>query len=87
MGKKPLRIALLLTSFLLLFGCATAPVGPEKKETRRMLVTAYDAGQKSTGWKYKWGCCLLPAVHAYGPNEGKAKKVGITSDGTQAEKG
>lgn len=87
MRNKPIRIALLLVSFLLLFGCATAPISPEKKEVRRMIVTAYDAGQKSTGWKYKWGCCLLPPVYAYGPNEGKPKKVGITSDGSKAEKG
>lgn len=87
MRNKPIRIALPLMSFLLLFGCATAPISPEKKEVRRMIVTAYDAGQKSTGWKYKWGCCLLPPVYAYGPNEGKPKKVGITSDGSKAEKG
>ncbi len=52
-----------------------------------MLVTAYDAGQKSTGWKHKWGCILLPPVYAYGPSEGKRKQIGITSDGTQAKKG
>ena len=52
-----------------------------------MLVTAYSADQKSTGWKYKWGCFLLPPVYAYGPNEGKTKKVGITSDGSKAKKG
>lgn len=87
MVNKPLRIALLLISLLLFAGCATVSKGPEKKEVRRMLVTAYDAGQKSTGWKYKWGCCLLPPVYAYGPNEGKPKKVGITADGTKADKG
>ncbi len=87
MRNKPIRIALPLVLFLLLFGCATAPISPEKKEVRRMIVTAYDAGQKSTGWKYKWGCCLLPPVYAYGPNEGKPKKVGITSDGSKAGKG
>lgn len=52
-----------------------------------MLVTAYSAGQKSTGWEYKWGCCLLPSVYAYGPNKGKRKQVGITSDGSKARKG
>ncbi len=59
----------------------------EKRIERRMLVTAYDPGQKSTGWKHKWGCCLLPPVYAYGPNEGKRKDVGVTSDGTKAKKG
>jgi len=52
-----------------------------------MLVTAYDAGKESCGWKRKYGCCLGPPVYAYGPNKGKRKKVGITSDGTKAKKG
>lgn len=51
-----------------------------------MLVTAYDAGQESCGWKKKYGC-IGPAVYAYGPSKGKRKKVGITSDGTKAKKG
>lgn len=87
MRTRQCRILFPLIFFLILAGCATVSKGPEKKEVRRMLVTAYDAGQKSTGWKYKWGCCLLPPVHAYGPNEGKRKQVGVTSDGTKAEKG
>lgn len=87
MGNKPFRILILLIAILAFAGCAGVPKGPEKKEIRRMLVTAYDAEQKSTGWKYKWGCCLLPPVYAYGPNEGKRKQVGITSDGSKAEKG
>lgn len=87
MGNKLYRILILIIPFLIFAGCATVSTGPEKKEVRRMLVTAYDAGQKSTGWKYKWGCCLLPPVYAYGPNEGKRKQVGICSDGTKAEKG
>jgi 3D (Asp-Asp-Asp) domain-containing protein len=52
-----------------------------------MLVTADDADQKSTGWKYKYGCCLLPPVYAYGPQEGMPKTVGITSSGAKAKKG
>jgi 3D (Asp-Asp-Asp) domain-containing protein len=79
---------LVIISFLALHGCAT--VSPDKygkTEKRKMLVTAYDAGQKSTGWKYKYGCCLLPPVYAYGPHEGERKQVGITSDGTKAKKG
>ena len=51
-----------------------------------MLVTAYDAGQESCGWKKKYGC-IGPPVYAYGPSKGKRKKVGITSDGTKAKKG
>jgi len=72
---------------LLMHGCATVPREGRKTETRKMLVTAYDAGQKSTGWKYKYGCCLMPPVYAYGPREGERKKVGITSDGSRARKG
>jgi len=79
---------LVIISILVLHGCAT--VSPDKygkTEKRKMLVTAYDAGQKSTGWKYKYGCCLMPPVYAYGPHEGERKKVGITADGTKAKKG
>ncbi|MFB3926210.1 MAG: 3D domain-containing protein [Syntrophales bacterium] len=83
----PLALVFLLSS-ILLNACSTLPKakGP-RKEVRKMLVTAYDAGQKSTGWKYKYGCLLLPPVYAYGPNEGKRKQVGVTSDGTKARKG
>jgi 3D (Asp-Asp-Asp) domain-containing protein len=87
MRNKSHCLLILIFSILFFAGCATVSKVPEKKEVRRMLVTAYDAGQKSTGWKYKWGCCLLPPVYAYGPNEGKPKQVGITSDGSKAEKG
>jgi 3D (Asp-Asp-Asp) domain-containing protein len=72
---------------ILVSGCATIPREYGKTETRKMLVTAYDAGQKSTGWKRKYGCFLMPPVYAYGPHEGERKKVGITSDGTKAKKG
>lgn len=51
-----------------------------------MLVTAYDAGPESTGWKRKYGCIGSP-VYAYGPLKGQRKKVGITADGTKAKKG
>lgn len=81
-------ITLVIISILVLHGCAT--VSPDKygkTEKRKMLVTAYDAGQKSTGWKYKYGCCLMPPVYAYGPHEGERKQVGITADGTKAKKG
>jgi len=82
-----LSIIAILIIFLI-FGCSTLPRDKDRKpEKRKMLVTAYDAGQKSTGWKHKWGCCLLPPVYAYGPHEGKRKQVGITSDGTRAKKG
>lgn len=84
----PSLITLVAAALLLVHGCATVPKDKGKKtEKRRMLVTAYDAGQKSTGWKYKYGCCLMPPVYAYGPREGERKKVGITSSGKKAKKG
>jgi len=86
--KQYLLIFIVVPIILLAFGCSTLPRDKGRKEiTRKMLVTAYDAGQKSTGWKYKYGCCLLPPVYAYGPQEGKQKKVGITSSGAKAKKG
>ena len=72
---------------MLVSGCATIPREYGKTETRKMLVTAYDASKKSTGWKRKYGCFLMPPVYAYGPHEGEKKKVGITSDGSKAKKG
>ena len=72
---------------MLVSGCATIPREYGKTETRKLLVTAYDASKKSTGWKNKYGCFLVPPVYAYGPHEGERKKVGITSDGTKAKKG
>ena len=72
---------------MLVSGCATIPREYGKAETRKMLVTAYDAGKKSTGWKNKYGCFLTPPVYAYGQHEGEKKKVGITSDGSKAKKG
>ena len=87
--KIPFALPILVVISTLLFhGCATIPHDKyQKTEKRKMLVTAYDAGQKSTGWKYKYGCFLMPAVYAYGPHEGEKKKVGITSDGSKAKKG
>ena len=86
--NKQNLLLLMMIPVLLIIGCSTLPRDRGKKEfTRKMLVTAYDAGQKSTGWKYKYGCCLLPPVYAYGPQEGKRKKVGITASGVKARKG
>jgi len=87
--QKVFLLALSISTLciILVSGCATIPRGYGKTETRKMLVTAYDAGKKSTGWKNKYGCFLMPPVYAYGPHEGERKKVGITSDGTKAKKG
>jgi 3D (Asp-Asp-Asp) domain-containing protein len=86
--KKYIFPTFIVFLIFLLNACSAPLVRPTpKKETRQMLVTAYDAGQKSTGWKYRYNCCLFPPVYAYGPNEGKPKQVGIASDGTKAKKG
>jgi 3D (Asp-Asp-Asp) domain-containing protein len=72
---------------LSLQGCCLFPKGKEhERVTRTMLVTAYDAGPESCGWKRKYWC-IGPPVYAYGPLEGKPKKVGITADGTKAKHG
>jgi len=87
MNKQYFLVFIIVPIILFAFGCSTLPRDRGKTEfTRRMLVTADDADQKSTGWKYKYGCCLLPPVYAYGPQEGKRKKMGITSSGA-AKKG
>ena len=81
----PFLITLLL--FFFLQGCCLFPRGKESERiTRTMLVTAYDAGSESCGWKRKYWC-IGPPVYAYGPNEGEPKKVGITADGTKAKHG
>jgi len=73
--------------FLVLQGCCLLPKAREyQRETRTMLVTAYDAGPESCGWKKKYGC-IGPAVYAYGPLKGKPKKVGVTADGSHAKHG
>ncbi len=78
----------MLVALLIIQGCGKGSYRTkEKRIVRKMLVTGYDAGQKSTGWKRKWGLFFLPPVYAYGPNEGKRKEVGVTSDGTKAKKG
>ncbi|MCK9273831.1 MAG: 3D domain-containing protein [Syntrophales bacterium] len=84
--------SILIISFytlILLGGCCFFPkikAEPGEGEVRRMLVTAYDAGPESCGWKKKYWC-LGPPVYAYGPLKGKRKRVGITADGTKARKG
>ena len=84
-----LCLAIIIVVCFLAHGCGSkAPYKTkEKKIVRKMLVTGYDAGKKSTGWKRKLGLFFLPPVYAYGPNEGKRKEVGVTSDGTKAKKG
>ena len=77
---------ILFTILFFISSCATFPAGRGRKEVRRMLVTAYDAGPESCGWKRKFNYVGHP-VYAYGPREGEEKEIGITADGTRARKG
>ena len=86
--KASLLCLAMLAGLLIIQGCSKGSYKTkEKRIVRKMLVTGYDAGQKSTGWKRKWGLFFMPPVYAYGPNEGKRKEVGVTADGTKAKKG
>jgi hypothetical protein len=88
--QRKLQVAAMLAgTVLLISGCATLSPGEReaKRETRRMLVTAYDAGPKSTGWEYRFLDFFFTPVYAYGPNKGKVKEVGVTSSGKKAKKG
>ncbi len=87
MQTKTCLCLILVILFLFLQGCCLFPKGREyTRATRTMLVTAYDAGPESCGWKKKYGC-IGPPVYAYGPLKGKRKRVGITADGTKAQHG
>ena len=83
---------LLILALVLLFfvaGCCFFPSTGRRgyeREERRMVVTAYDAGPESCGWKRKYGC-IGPAVFASGPLKGRPKRVGITASGQRARKG
>lgn len=84
---RAILFCVILSFLISLAGCCSFPRGArERKEVRRMLVTAYDAGPESCGWERKYGC-MGPPVYAYGPNKGKRKEVGITADGTKARHG
>lgn len=88
--KRFLPAVALLAAIAFLFGsCSTVPRGVRdgKREARRMTVTAYDAGQKSTGWEYRFWDIFFTPVYAYGPSKGKKKEVGVTSSGKKAKKG
>jgi len=77
----------LLTLGLAASGCYSVKTSGMREETVSMEVTAYCACKKCCQWKRKWGCCLLPPVYSSGPHKGKPKQVGVTADGTRAEKG
>jgi 3D (Asp-Asp-Asp) domain-containing protein len=86
-AKTLISLLIFVMGLSLLNGCCLFPrERPYQREVRTMLVTAYDAGKESCGWKRKYGC-IGPPVYAYGPLKGKRKLVGITADGTKAKKG
>ncbi len=81
--KISLVIILLLSS-----NCATIHPGKRRGEKVRMVVTAYDAGPESTGWRRKvFTFPPFRPVYASGKLKGQRKRVGITADGTKARKG
>ncbi|HET57706.1 MAG TPA: hypothetical protein ENN35_04595 [Deltaproteobacteria bacterium] len=90
-GARRAATLTILISMIVIFlaGCCLFPSpkrrGYERYE-RTMVVTAYDAGPESCGWKRKYGC-IGPPVYAYGPLKGQRKKVGITASGARAKKG
>lgn len=72
---------------LSIWGCYWAKTRGMKKEVVVMETTAYCACKHCCNWKRKYGCFLCPPVYASGPNKGKRKEVGVTSNGTEAEMG
>ncbi len=78
---------LLLSTLFALQGCYSLKTMGMRKEVVIMETTAYCACKRCCGWKHKYGCCLLPAVYASGPNKGKRKRVGFTADGSKAGRG
>ena len=53
-------------------------------QTEKLQVTAYCACGKCCGWERNW---LGQKVYSYGPHKGEHKIVGLTADGSWAEKG
>jgi len=81
---------ILLSVLIFTSGCAGVshpPAGGQGRKVK-MVVTAYDSGPESTGWRRKlFTFPPLRPVYTSGKLKGKRKKVGITADGTRARKG
>jgi len=79
-----IHYSLLIIFSMIFSGCNSSirPIG--KPKTIKVLTTGYCACKKCTGWKRNW---RFQPVFASGPNKGKRKKVGITADGSEVEKG
>ncbi len=81
-------IVLGVFSILLLGGCTSGglrpPHGKAPSRVVRMTVTGYCNCGQCCGWRYTW---YGKPVHAYGPQKGKRKHVGVTASGSRARKG
>jgi len=77
------RVFAVLCLLLLTAGCVSRPARKPSGRAQ-MLVTAYCPCGKCCGWKRNW---YGRPVHAYGPNKGRPKKVGVCADGSKARKG
>ena len=68
----------------LIAGCASRGGFGSRTENATLEVTGYCKCGQCCGWKRNF---LLQPVHAYGPNKGKKKEVGVTASGTKAKVG
>lgn len=68
----------------ILAGCASRGGKGSRTEYITLEATGYCKCGDCCGWKRN---LLMRPVHAYGPNKGKKKKVGITASGTKAKPG
>ncbi len=82
------RVSVLLSSLVLLSGCATGRTyripRNQKPETVKMETTGYCKCGKCCGWERNW---KFQPVIAYGPTKGQPKAVGITAANTLADWG
>ncbi len=83
----PVMVVLALSALLSVWGCYSLKTIGMKKKVVVMETTAYCACKECCNWKRKYGCFLFPPVYASGPNKGKRKLVGVTSNGTKADMG
>ena len=84
-----LNVAILIMSLVLLSSCCLVghKKSAEKEEKVYMEVTGYcSCGICCKYYRSCWSCWTVP-LYKEGPNAGKKKDIGITSDGTKATKG
>lgn len=78
-------IPLFLVILVAGLACGCASRGPLRRgEFVTLEATGYCKCGDCCGWKRN---LFLRPVHAYGPNEGKPKKIGETASGTKAKVG